>query len=149
MEHSSSSVRLKHRAHGRTRSPSVSSAGQPAALIGGLPKQMVRQPRARLSTDARKARQFGREIVDRRHRDEPQNGSLNGSGRPPVTLPMCVLRGRLCFLLRVGHGDDDEILEHLDIGRIHDARIELDLLDLAGAGHLGGHHAAAGRAGDA
>ena len=48
-------------------------------------------------------------------------------------------------MLRVRDRYDDEVLEHLDVGRIHDARLQLDLLDLAGARDLRCHHAAAGR----
>jgi len=59
-------------------------------------------------------------------------------------LAHVLLRGRLGFLLRVGDGDHHEILQHLDITRIHDAGIELDLLDLPGAVHVGRDHPATG-----
>src|SRR6185503_19684006 len=54
--------------------------------------------------------------------------------QPAGEFAHLLLRGGLGLLLRVGHGDDQQVLEHLDVGRIHDARIELDLLDLARAG---------------
>src|SRR5450759_3999446 len=54
--------------------------------------------------------------------------------------------GRL--LLRIDGGHRDEVLEHLDVGRVHRGGVDADLLHVALAVGIDGDHASAGRPGD-
>src|SRR5690348_12637496 len=79
-------------------------------------------------------------IADNADRSERE---LEGEIEPARDLPHLRLLRRGRLLLRVLDGDEDEILEHLDVvGRDH-ALVDLDRPDVALAVGLHAHHAAA------
>src|SRR3954453_19546091 len=65
-----------------------------------------------------------------RARSPGSEGELEGERHPAGERTDVLLRLFLRLLLGLGHGDDDQILEHLDVRWIHDARIELDASNL-------------------
>ena len=75
----------------------------------------------------------------------PSERQLEGQVHPASQLAHLFLREVGGLLLGLDDGDENEILEHLDIGGIHDGRIDLDLADLAFAVGLDRDHTATGR----
>src|SRR5690242_21668031 len=64
---------------------------------------------------------------------------------PAGKLAHLRLHALLRLLLRLRDGDEQEVLEHLDVGGIHDARVDLDRLDGPLTVRLHGDHAASRR----
>jgi len=72
-------------------------------------------------------------------------GQFEWQVHTPRQLAHLFLREIGGLLLRLDHRDKDEVLEHLDVRRIHDGGVDLDLADLPFAIGLDRHHSAAGR----
>src|SRR5437660_12198108 len=68
--------------------------------------------------------------------------------QPAGELPHLSLGEVSCFFLSLVDGDENEILQHLDILRIRHARIDLDPRDRALPVSVHSNHASAGRRGD-
>src|SRR4029079_15470108 len=66
----------------------------------------------------------------------------------PGELAHLLLRQVARLLLGLDDSDEDEILEHLDVRRIHDGRVDLDLANLTFAIGLDRDHSTAGRSVD-
>src|SRR5262245_2634267 len=114
-------------------------------MLSRLTEQMVRQAERRFPANAWKPCELRCQVFYGRHdRESGSEWELEGQVHSPCQLAHLFLReiGRL--LLCFDDRDEDQVLEHLDVGRVHDRRVDLDLADLPFAIGLDRHHPAAG-----
>ena len=111
-------------------------------------------PGSRASRPIRRSIGCGRASGQPARRQPPprqgrQNGSFRPPGRPgrfspPVAFCISSAMMRLDLLLGVGMGGDQQVLQHLDVGRVGELGVDRDALQVALAGQRDVDHAGAG-----